>query len=192
MRVQAGVVKDQLTAAVQDIGLFFAPELCPSNRATIGGMIATCLGARLCALREDARPCHGIARCLHGRHRLARATAHARGGHDLTRLDEVPTRGQLDRQIPVAISSLPRKSRSITRSIESSVGAGRPECAGSSRRESPLWFATARWIASTERQQSKAELPTATGFQPTLAASGSGSPLPMPKINRLIRSCVSR
>ncbi|CAN7763036.1 FAD-binding and (Fe-S)-binding domain-containing protein [Variovorax sp. LjRoot84] len=40
-RVQAGVVKDQLNAAVADQGLFFAPELSPSNRATIGGMIAT-------------------------------------------------------------------------------------------------------------------------------------------------------
>lgn len=40
-RVQAGVVKDQLNAAVRAHGLFFAPELSPSNRATIGGMIAT-------------------------------------------------------------------------------------------------------------------------------------------------------
>jgi FAD/FMN-containing dehydrogenase/Fe-S oxidoreductase len=40
-RVQAGVVKDQLNAAVRGHGLFFAPELSPSNRATIGGMIAT-------------------------------------------------------------------------------------------------------------------------------------------------------
>jgi FAD/FMN-containing dehydrogenase/Fe-S oxidoreductase len=40
-RVQAGVVKDQLNAAVERHGLFFAPELSPSNRATIGGMIAT-------------------------------------------------------------------------------------------------------------------------------------------------------
>ena len=40
-RVQAGVVKDQLNAAVAAHGLFFAPELSPSNRATIGGMIAT-------------------------------------------------------------------------------------------------------------------------------------------------------
>ena len=40
-RVQAGVVKDQLNAAVGRDGLFFAPELSPSNRATIGGMIAT-------------------------------------------------------------------------------------------------------------------------------------------------------
>ncbi|GGX18957.1 FAD-linked oxidase [Pigmentiphaga litoralis] len=40
-RVQAGVVKDQLNAAIEAHGLFFAPELSPSNRATIGGMIAT-------------------------------------------------------------------------------------------------------------------------------------------------------
>ena len=40
-RVQAGVVKDQLNDAARAHGLFFAPELSPSNRATIGGMIAT-------------------------------------------------------------------------------------------------------------------------------------------------------
>jgi FAD/FMN-containing dehydrogenase/Fe-S oxidoreductase len=39
--VQAGVVKDQLNDALKPHGLFFAPELSPSNRATIGGMIAT-------------------------------------------------------------------------------------------------------------------------------------------------------
>ncbi|WP_064702748.1 D-2-hydroxyglutarate dehydrogenase YdiJ, partial [Halomonas caseinilytica] len=41
VRVQAGVVKDQLNAALRPHGLFFAPELSTSNRATIGGMIAT-------------------------------------------------------------------------------------------------------------------------------------------------------
>src|SRR5690606_36810784 len=40
-RVQCGVVKDQLNAAVKPHGLFFAPELSTSNRATIGGMINT-------------------------------------------------------------------------------------------------------------------------------------------------------
>ncbi|TCM66407.1 FAD/FMN-containing dehydrogenase [Acinetobacter calcoaceticus] len=39
--VQAGVVKDQLNAALKAHGLFFAPELSTSNRATIGGMINT-------------------------------------------------------------------------------------------------------------------------------------------------------
>ncbi|RUR33981.1 FAD-binding oxidoreductase [Vreelandella andesensis] len=41
VRVQAGVVKDQLNAALTPHGLFFAPELSTSNRATIGGMIST-------------------------------------------------------------------------------------------------------------------------------------------------------
>ncbi|WP_439891174.1 D-2-hydroxyglutarate dehydrogenase YdiJ [Ralstonia sp. 25C] len=40
-RVQAGVVKDQLEAALKPYGLFFAPELSTSNRATIGGMVNT-------------------------------------------------------------------------------------------------------------------------------------------------------
>ncbi|MGY8666040.1 FAD-binding and (Fe-S)-binding domain-containing protein [Bradyrhizobium sp. UFLA05-109] len=40
-RVQAGVVKDQLNAALRPYGLFFAPEISTSNRATIGGMIST-------------------------------------------------------------------------------------------------------------------------------------------------------
>lgn len=39
--VQAGVVKDQLNRALAPYGLFFAPELSTSNRATIGGMINT-------------------------------------------------------------------------------------------------------------------------------------------------------
>ena len=41
VRVQTGVVKDQLNKALRPYGLFFAPELSTSNRATIGGMINT-------------------------------------------------------------------------------------------------------------------------------------------------------
>jgi FAD/FMN-containing dehydrogenase/Fe-S oxidoreductase len=41
VRVEAGVVKDQLNAALAPHGLFFTPELSTSNRATIGGMINT-------------------------------------------------------------------------------------------------------------------------------------------------------
>ncbi|QDJ13192.1 hypothetical protein CEP45_04715 [Mergibacter septicus] len=41
VRVQAGVVKDQLNQFLKPYGLFFAPELSTSNRATIGGMINT-------------------------------------------------------------------------------------------------------------------------------------------------------
>lgn len=40
-RVEAGVVKDQLNRALKPHGLFFAPELSTSNRATIGGMVST-------------------------------------------------------------------------------------------------------------------------------------------------------
>ncbi|MBB6487242.1 FAD-binding and (Fe-S)-binding domain-containing protein [Rhizobium lusitanum] len=40
-RVEAGVVKDQLNKALKPHGVFFAPELSTSNRATIGGMIST-------------------------------------------------------------------------------------------------------------------------------------------------------
>ena len=41
VRVQAGVVKDQLNDALRPHGYFFAPDLSTSNRATIGGMINT-------------------------------------------------------------------------------------------------------------------------------------------------------
>jgi len=41
VRVEAGVVKDQLNRALAPHSLFFAPELSTSNRATIGGMVST-------------------------------------------------------------------------------------------------------------------------------------------------------
>lgn len=41
VRVQAGVVKDQLNQFLKPYGFFFAPELSTSNRATLGGMINT-------------------------------------------------------------------------------------------------------------------------------------------------------
>lgn len=41
VRVQPGVVLDQLNAFLKPHGLFFAPTLSPSNRATLGGMVAT-------------------------------------------------------------------------------------------------------------------------------------------------------
>lgn len=41
VRVETGVVKDQLNAALRPHGYFFAPDLSTSNRATIGGMINT-------------------------------------------------------------------------------------------------------------------------------------------------------
>ncbi|MGY5449425.1 D-2-hydroxyglutarate dehydrogenase YdiJ [Agarivorans sp. MS3-6] len=41
VRVETGIVKDQLNAALKQHGLFFSPELSTSNRATLGGMINT-------------------------------------------------------------------------------------------------------------------------------------------------------
>ncbi|MGL5553319.1 MAG: FAD-binding oxidoreductase, partial [Plesiomonas shigelloides] len=41
VRVEAGVVKDQLNAYLKPHGYFFSPDLSTSNRATIGGMINT-------------------------------------------------------------------------------------------------------------------------------------------------------
>lgn len=41
VRVDAGVIKDQLNQFLKPYGFFFAPELSTSNRATLGGMINT-------------------------------------------------------------------------------------------------------------------------------------------------------
>lgn len=41
VKVQAGVIKDQLNAFLKPYGFFFAPDLSTSNRATIGGMVNT-------------------------------------------------------------------------------------------------------------------------------------------------------
>ncbi|MCE2595697.1 FAD-binding oxidoreductase [Motilimonas cestriensis] len=41
VRVQSGVIKDQLNDALRPHGFFFSPDLSTSNRATIGGMINT-------------------------------------------------------------------------------------------------------------------------------------------------------
>lgn len=41
VRVQPGVVLDQLNADLKPHGVFFAPNLSPSNRATLGGMVNT-------------------------------------------------------------------------------------------------------------------------------------------------------
>ncbi|WP_264875339.1 D-2-hydroxyglutarate dehydrogenase YdiJ [Vibrio agarivorans] len=41
VRVQTGVIKDQLNDVVRPYGYFFSPDLSTSNRATVGGMINT-------------------------------------------------------------------------------------------------------------------------------------------------------
>ena len=41
VKVEAGVVKDQLNDYLRPFGFFFSPDLSTSNRATVGGMIST-------------------------------------------------------------------------------------------------------------------------------------------------------
>jgi len=41
VKVEAGVIKDQLNLYLKPLGYFFAPELSTSNRATLGGMVNT-------------------------------------------------------------------------------------------------------------------------------------------------------
>ncbi|WP_221077105.1 D-2-hydroxyglutarate dehydrogenase YdiJ [Agarivorans aestuarii] len=41
VRVETGIVKDQLNSVLKEHGLFFSPDLSTSNRATLGGMINT-------------------------------------------------------------------------------------------------------------------------------------------------------
>ena len=41
VKVEAGVIKDELNLFLKPYGFFFAPELSTSNRATLGGMINT-------------------------------------------------------------------------------------------------------------------------------------------------------
>lgn len=41
VRVESGVIKDQLNDVLRPLGFFFSPDLSTSNRATIGGMIST-------------------------------------------------------------------------------------------------------------------------------------------------------
>lgn len=74
VRVQAGVVKDQLNAALKPHGLFFAPELSTSNRATVGGMINTdASGQGSCTYgktRDHVLELHSVllgGECLHSR-----------------------------------------------------------------------------------------------------------------------------
>lgn len=56
VRVEAGVVKDQLNAALKPHGLFFAPELSTSNRATIAKLSGQPNADRCAVVSTDGRP----------------------------------------------------------------------------------------------------------------------------------------
>jgi FAD/FMN-containing dehydrogenase/Fe-S oxidoreductase len=66
------VVKDQLNAALREYGLFFAPELSTSNRATIGGMISTdASGQGSCTYGKTRDHVLALESVLIGGHRLS-------------------------------------------------------------------------------------------------------------------------
>ena len=71
VKVQSGVVKDQLNLALKPYGLFFAPELSTSNRATIGGMINTdASGQGSCTYGKTRDHVLELSTVLLGGHRL--------------------------------------------------------------------------------------------------------------------------
>ena len=85
-RVQAGVVKDQLNAALATHGLFFAPELSTSNRATIGGMINTdACGQGSCLYGKTRDHVLELTTVLLGRHASGRHADRRRGAGAATR-----------------------------------------------------------------------------------------------------------
>ena len=58
MRVQPGIVLDELNAQLKAHGLRFAPDISTASRATIGGMMANnSSGARSVILWQDHRSC---------------------------------------------------------------------------------------------------------------------------------------
>ena len=77
MRVEPGVVQEDLNRAAKRFGLGFGPDTSTSNRATLGGMIGNnSSGQRVDRLRHDDRPrlgARGRARRRVARHVLARA-----------------------------------------------------------------------------------------------------------------------
>jgi len=87
--VQAGVVKDQLNLELKKYGLFFAPELSTSNRATIGGMINT-----------DAS---GQGSCRYGK-------TH----HHVLELKTILINGELLESVPLKIEDFPEKIQDKT------------------------------------------------------------------------------
>ena len=58
VRVEPGVVLDQLNGHLKPLGLMFGPDVSTSDRATIGGMIGNnSAGRPVAPLRQDGRPC---------------------------------------------------------------------------------------------------------------------------------------
>ena len=80
-RVQPGVVLDELNAQLRPHGLWFAPDVSTSNRATFGGMIGNnSSGARSIVYGKTHRPRAGADRRAGRRHTLAARPLRGRAG----------------------------------------------------------------------------------------------------------------
>lgn len=106
-RVEAGVVKDQLNKALKPYGLFFAPELSTSNRATIGGMVSTdACGQGSCLYGKTSNHVLGL--------NIVLADGHNWWSRPLDRagLAEMTTRGDRIGEIYRTVDRIERENRS--------------------------------------------------------------------------------
>lgn len=97
VKVQAGVVKDQLNDALRPLGYFFSPDLSTSNRATLGGMINTdASGQGSLVYGKTSDHILALSTILVGGERLESAPLSLEQAQSLSEQDDV--RGRLYRQ----------------------------------------------------------------------------------------------
>lgn len=115
VRVQPGVIKDQLNEALAPHGLFFAPELSTSSRATIGGMVSTdACGQGSCAYGKTSNHVLALRAVLMGGEvletgRRSYASAPGRTGEVLEVLERI-SRDQAD----LIRERFPKLNRALT------------------------------------------------------------------------------
>jgi FAD/FMN-containing dehydrogenase/Fe-S oxidoreductase len=116
VRVQPGVIKDQLNAALKPLGLFFAPELSTSSRATLGGMISTdACGQGSCVYGKTSNHVLNLRAVLVGgqvletRRAPLDPTIGGRAGVVLACLDDIS-----GRQADLIAARFPKLNRSLT------------------------------------------------------------------------------
>ncbi|MGV8937357.1 MAG: FAD-binding and (Fe-S)-binding domain-containing protein [Allorhizobium sp.] len=116
VRVQPGVIKDQLNAALKPLGLFFAPELSTSSRATLGGMISTdACGQGSCVYGKTSNHVLNLRAVLVGgdvletRRAPLDETATGRSAQILACLDDISSR-----QAELIETRFPKLNRSLT------------------------------------------------------------------------------
>ncbi len=116
VRVQPGVIKDQLNAALKPLGLFFAPELSTSSRATLGGMISTdACGQGSCVYGKTSNHVLNLRAVLVGgevletRRAALDPTVGGRSGEILACLDDISSS-----QADLITARFPKLNRSLT------------------------------------------------------------------------------